>query len=310
MTCGEKIKFRRKQLNMTQKELASKVGLKFGTISKYEKDEIEIPSKNLKLLAEILDISVDYLIGNIKDIKTFLEAELAKCDLTAENYNLIFNSLIKDRTIELKYLTDNVREIREAYSIIFQMYLEFKSKQMIEQHVEQSLELLMKENDLIDEDFLNIISSLDKNKIVHSNEDNVFPTVDIPKGYPIVGKISAGMPVIAIENIDGYSYAPSSKIQSDYDYFFLKVDGDSMNQKFPNGCLLLVQRQPTLENGQIGVFRINGEDATVKRFKQEDDLIILEPMSTNPVHKVQKYDPSKIKIEIIGKVVSYTENVN
>lgn len=52
---------------------------------------------------------------------------------------------------------------------------------------------------------------------------NVFPTADIPKEYPVLGKISAGLPLLAVENIEGYMYAPSSKIQQEYDYFFLRV---------------------------------------------------------------------------------------
>ena len=83
-----------------------------------------------------------------------------------------------------------------------------------------------------------------------------------------------------------------------------------MNLKFPDGCLLLVQKQPELENGQIGVIKVNGDDATVKRFKEENGLIILEPMSSNSDHQVQIYNPQKIKIEIIGKVICSITDVN
>ena len=141
-------------------------------------------------------------------------------------------------------------------------------------------------------------------------DSNIFPTVDIPQKYPVLGKISAGLPIWAVENIEGYMYAPSSKIQQGYDYFFLRVIGDSMNLKFPDGCLLLVQKQPELENSQIGVIRVNGDDATVKRFKQEGDLVILEPMSSNPEHQVQIYNPKKTKVEIIGKVICAITDVN
>ena len=83
-----------------------------------------------------------------------------------------------------------------------------------------------------------------------------------------------------------------------------------MNLKFPDGCLLLVQKQPELENGQIGVVMVNGDDATVKRFKQENDLIILEPMSSNLEHQIQIYNPQKTKVEIIGKVICAITDVN
>ena len=83
-----------------------------------------------------------------------------------------------------------------------------------------------------------------------------------------------------------------------------------MNLKFPDGCLLLVQKQPELENGQIGVVMVNGDDATVKRFKKENNLVILEPMSSNPEHQVQIYNTQNINIEIIGKVICSITDVN
>jgi len=52
---------------------------------------------------------------------------------------------------------------------------------------------------------------------------NVFPIDDTPKKIPVVGKISAGVPILAVENIEGYEFAPSSQIKEGYDYFYLKV---------------------------------------------------------------------------------------
>lgn len=137
------------------------------------------------------------------------------------------------------------------------------------------------------------------------DESNVFPITDMPKKVPVVGRISAGLPILATENIEGYEFAPSSQIKKGYTYFYLIVKGDSMNLKFHNGDLVLVQKQDILENDEIGVIAINGDDATVKKFKKENGLVLLEPMSTNPEYTVQIYDPKKISVRIIGKVVSY-----
>ena len=63
----------------------------------------------------------------------------------------------------------------------------------------------------------------EKNKAVHKEQSNVFPTADIPKKIPVLGKISAGLPLLAVENIEDYWYAPSSKIQGGYDDFYLRV---------------------------------------------------------------------------------------
>ena len=136
-------------------------------------------------------------------------------------------------------------------------------------------------------------------------ESNVFPTTDIPKKVPIVGKISAGLPILAAENIEGYEFAPSSQIKEGFTYFYLRVQGDSMNLKFNEGDIVLIQRQDTLENNEIGAILVGGDDATVKKYKFENGLVILEPMSTNPENTVQIYNPKKINIQIIGKVISY-----
>ena len=136
-------------------------------------------------------------------------------------------------------------------------------------------------------------------------ESNAFPITDIPKKVPVVGKISAGLPILATENIEGYEFAPSSQIKEGFTYFYLRVQGDSMNLKFSEGDIVLVQKQDTLENNEIGVILVNGYDATVKKYKAENGLVILEPMSTNPENTVQIYNPKNISIKIIGKVISY-----
>lgn len=141
-------------------------------------------------------------------------------------------------------------------------------------------------------------------------ESNVFPTADIPKKVPVIGKISAGLPILAVENIEGYEFAPSSHIKEGYEYFYLRVQGDSMNLKFNDGDIVLVQKQDILENDEIGVILVNGDDATVKKYKSENGLVILEPMSTNPQNTVQIYNPKNISIRIVGKVVSYQGKVN
>lgn len=140
-------------------------------------------------------------------------------------------------------------------------------------------------------------------KNFRDEQSNAFPTSDTPILVPVLGKIAAGSPILAIENIERYEFAPSSFIKKDYQYFYLRVQGDSMNLKFPDGDLVLVQKQETLENNEIGVILVNGCDATVKKYRNEDGLIILEPMSSNPENTTQIYNSKKVEIKIIGKVI-------
>lgn len=143
---------------------------------------------------------------------------------------------------------------------------------------------------------------------IRKTESNVFPMPENAVPIPVVGKISAGLPILANENIERYEFAPSSLINKNFTYFYLTVTGDSMNRKFNDGDIVLVQQQSDLENDEIGVFLIDNE-ATVKRYKKEDDRIVLYPMSTNPEHDPQIYNPKETNVKIIGKVISYQGKV-
>ena len=142
------------------------------------------------------------------------------------------------------------------------------------------------------------------------NTSNVAPLPDKPTPLPVLGKISAGLPLLASQDIIGYDYAPSSCLKIGHEYFYLVVNGDSMNLKFKDGDRLLIKKQECLENGEIGVIMVNGDDATVKRFRTENDIVILEPMSSNPEHHVQMYNLKNTPIKIIGKVILSISNVN
>lgn len=118
---------------------------------------------------------------------------------------------------------------------------------------------------------------------------------------PILGYIAAGLPLYADEHIEGYTY---TDLNGGSEYFALRVTGDSMNAaNIPDGSILIVRKQPEVENGEIAVVRVNEENATVKKFTRTDNIVMLMPQSYNPEHQVQVYDLKKDKIEIVGKAV-------
>lgn len=118
---------------------------------------------------------------------------------------------------------------------------------------------------------------------------------------PILGRIAAGLPLYAEEHIEGYTYTEHN---GGAEYFALKVKGDSMTAAHINdGSMIIVRRQPEVENGQIAVVRVDKEDATVKRFRKDGNIVQLIPQSYNPEHQIQIYDLKTTDIEIIGKVV-------
>ena len=94
---------------------------------------------------------------------------------------------------------------------------------------------------------------------------------------PLVGRVAAGEPLLAVQNIESYFPVPASFLPSGGEVFMLQVQGDSMiNVGIHNGDCLLVQSRNTAENGEIVVALVD-DSATVKTFYREKDRIRLQP---------------------------------
>jgi len=117
---------------------------------------------------------------------------------------------------------------------------------------------------------------------------------------PIVGRVRAGEPILAIENIEGYINLDQSLISSD-DVFLLRVQGDSMiDAHIQDGDFALIKPQPNAENGEIVVALVDDE-ATIKRIFKKRDLIRLEP--ANPHMEPIVVRKGERRVTLVGKVV-------
>ena len=97
------------------------------------------------------------------------------------------------------------------------------------------------------------------------------------KRIPLVGTVTAGTPILAVENLEGYYPLLPDFPGSDEDYFMLRVFGDSMIEAgIYDGDKIIVKRQNTADNGEIVVALIE-DSATVKRFFKRENKIILHP---------------------------------
>ncbi|HHX63178.1 MAG TPA: transcriptional repressor LexA [Epulopiscium sp.] len=113
---------------------------------------------------------------------------------------------------------------------------------------------------------------------------------------PIVGRVTAGVPILAVENIEGYFPIPIT-YANNKEIYMLNVLGDSMiKANILDGDLILVQEQPSANNGDIVVALLD-DSVTVKRFFKENDFVRLQPEndSMNPIFVKD--------IEILGKVI-------
>lgn len=94
---------------------------------------------------------------------------------------------------------------------------------------------------------------------------------------PIIGKVTAGLPILATENIEDTFSLPLDFIKHDRELFMLKVTGDSMiNVGIREGDLAIIEQTSVAVNGEIVVALIENE-ATIKRFFKEKDSIRLQP---------------------------------
>lgn len=136
-------------------------------------------------------------------------------------------------------------------------------------------------------------------------DDSTEPPVPKNKGVkiPVLGKVQAGIPVEAVEEILDYEEIPESMARHG-DYFGLIIRGDSMFPKMVEDDVVIVRKQSNCDSGDIAVILVNGEDATVKKIKKTANGISLIPL--NPTFDIVHYSNSEIEnlpVSIVGKVV-------
>ncbi len=144
---------------------------------------------------------------------------------------------------------------------------------------------------------------LEDNSCQVAKEQQKYETLDSTLfKIPCIGFVPAGGPVLTEENLDGYIDLPLSMIKSSDD-FCLKIRGNSMEDVGINdGDTVLVHPQPTAENGQTVIARIDG-GVTCKRFYKTNGKCTLEPANHN-------YKPMDCKeIEIVGIVTKIIKDV-
>ena len=138
-------------------------------------------------------------------------------------------------------------------------------------------------------------------EILDQNVSNV--EKDMARYAPVIGKVTAGTPITAIENIEEYTPVPSSIAQGNDSIFILEVEGESMiNAGILNGDRVIVKQQSTANNGEIVVAMTDDDEATVKRFYKEKDHVRLQPEN-------DAMEPLQMKnVSILGKVVGLYRN--
>ena len=123
------------------------------------------------------------------------------------------------------------------------------------------------------------------------------PDADAVVRVPVLGRVAAGLPILAEENVEEYMTFPTGMVKQDGNVFALEVHGDSMIEDgIMDGDYVLVREQPVAETGETVVALLDDE-ATVKRFYRRNDRFELVP--AHPTMEPIIAD----EVSIVGKVV-------
>lgn len=133
--------------------------------------------------------------------------------------------------------------------------------------------------------------------------------MNIPKSavmnVPVIGKVTAGLPITAVENVEEYFPLPETFVAPDEQVFMLEIMGESMiDAGILDKDYVIVRQQSTANNGDIVVAMTEEDEATVKRFYKEDTHFRLQP--ENP-----SMEPIILQnVSILGKVIGVFRNIH
>ncbi len=123
---------------------------------------------------------------------------------------------------------------------------------------------------------------------------------------PVMGRIAAGVPIEAISEVSGRVAVPGQMLSGRGHHDALEVKGDSMiDVGINDGDIVVILESKTAENGDIVVALVEGQEATLKRFRQSGNTIALE--AANPAYETRLYRDDQVKVQgrLVGLIRSY-----
>ena len=147
-----------------------------------------------------------------------------------------------------------------------------------------------------------------KQRAVFINTDQLPDKEEKQYKVPLIGRVAAGLPMLAAENIEDAFPLPDVLMhgKEPEEVYMLRVDGESMRDAgIRDGDILVVNHNCSCTNGDIVVARVQGESATVKRFFREKDRVRLQPEN-------ELFEPIYVpfdEVEISGKVIGLLRSI-
>lgn len=151
-----------------------------------------------------------------------------------------------------------------------------------------------------------IIKDATKPRAIEVTQEGLSALGIKPKNIPIVGVVTAGQPILAVEDVEDYFPIPPDLANDAGDLFMLRVHGTSMIKVgILDGDNVIVRKQSSAHNGEIVVAMTDDEEATVKRFYKESNYYRLQPENDTMAPIILE------NVHILGKVVGlYRNNID
>ena len=133
-------------------------------------------------------------------------------------------------------------------------------------------------------------------------ENDIAPGVQTGVRVPVLGRIPAGIPIEAIEDICDYEEIPAEWMAGAKEYFALKIQGDSMSPKYLENDIVIFQKIPDCDSGAECAVIVNGNDATFKKVTKQVGGVVLHPINTTDFEPVfySNEEVERLPVTVIG----------
>lgn len=316
---GAYIRNLRKEKKLTTRQLEEKSGVSNAYISQIENGKRAIPTPEILMkIHGPLGVGYDELMEKAGYISPSARAELLPETInTIESYNALNELISNAADIFIVSVSDGNGDLKDGYK----QFLKEKARELYPNISIDELNLVIDDPKILTRLFENLTT---EEKIIFLNSiikdfvdrdidpkevfkrksqilSETFAPVSSTIKVPVLGYIAAGQPILADDNIEEWIEIPNLWKLKEGEVIVLEVKGDSMvGSRIYEGDRVVVKLQSDVENGEIAVVNVNGDEATLKRVKKTTNgQVILYP--DNP-----KYDPIFIESEnsrIIGKVI-------
>jgi repressor LexA len=123
---------------------------------------------------------------------------------------------------------------------------------------------------------------------------------------PVMGRIAAGVPIEAISQVASHVAVPGQMLSGAHQHYALEVKGDSMiDAGINDGDIVVIREGSTADNGEIVVALVEGQEATLKRYRRQGGSVALEAANRAYETRIYRDDQVKVQGRLVGLIRTY-----